>query len=216
MTITHARQDYIKTIWNLEQIDRQAKMKVVADALLVKPPTVLAMFKQLARIGLISYNKKSGAKLTSGGREEAERLIRKHRLIETFLKTVLKVEEPLLHNEAEQLEHVISDQLIMKIDEYLNYPSIDPHGSIIPLSSDDDIQYELSEMQPGIHFKVLQVPMSGKENKYCTDNHFLPGSRWKIKKIGPGGESFLVTNDDNYLAVSDHLAEKIKVTICRE
>ena len=191
-------------------------MKLVADTLLVKPPTVLTMFRQLSRMGLISYDKYEGAKLTSTGCGEAEQLIRKHRLIETFLRTVLKIEEPLLHDEAEKLEHVISEKLIMKIDEYLNYPSTDPHGSIIPLSSDGDIQYSLIEIEPDIAFSVKQIPMSGKEKNYCTDNEFLPGSEWKIENVGPKSESFLVTNNVVYLAISDHLAEKIRVSIVRE
>jgi DtxR family Mn-dependent transcriptional regulator len=216
LNLSRTQQDYIKVIWNLNQIEEKAKMKVVADTLFVKPPTVLAMFRQLSRMELISYDKYQGAKLTAAGHEEAEQLIRKHRLIETFLRTVLKIEEPLLHDEAEKLEHVMSDQLIMKIDEYLNYPSTDPHGSIIPLSRDGDIQYALNEVEPNILFKIIQIPMSGKEKNYCTDNNFLPGSEWKIKNVGPKSESFLVTNTKVYLAISDHLAEKIRVTIIRD
>jgi Mn-dependent DtxR family transcriptional regulator len=209
------QQDYIKAIWNLEQVGIQAKVSVVADQLSVKPPTVLAMYRQLLRLGLIIYDKRIGANLTNRGRDEAQQLIRKHRLIETFLNQVLNVEEPLLHNEAEKLEHVISDQLIMKIDEYLNYPRTDPHGAIIPLYRTDDLQYLLKEIEEDIPFKILQVPMSGKEKNYCSENDFLPGSRWHIKKISPRGESFLVTDGTNYLAISDHLAEKIRVAVIR-
>ena len=216
MSLSRTQQDYIKTIWNLDQMGEKAKMKTVADILKVKPPTVLTMFRQLLKFEIISYNKRDGARLTASGLREAEQLIRKHRLIETFLRTVLKIEEPLLHNEAEKLEHVISDQLIMKIDEFLNYPIRDPHGSIIPLSAEDEIQYSLSEMEPEIPFKVVQIPMQGKEKNYCSENTFLPGSTWQIKKVGPKKESFLVTNNDVYLAISDHLAEKIRVTIVRD
>ena len=138
----------------MDQVGEKAKMKIVADRLFVKPPTVLAMFKQLLKFGLISYDKYDGAKLTHTGLREAEELIRKHRLIETFLRTVLKIEEPLVHNEAEKLEHVISDQLIMKIDEFLNYPNIDPHGSIIPLSNAGEIKYADYRRKPdSIHQK---------------------------------------------------------------
>jgi len=216
LSLSRTQQDYIKVIWNLDQLEKKARMKVVADMLLVKPPTVLAMFRQLTKLGLISYDKREGAKLTVSGRGEAEQLIRKHRLIETFLRRVLEIEEPLIHDEAEKLEHVMSDQLIMKIDEYLNYPSMDPHGSIIPLARVGDIQYALHEVEPDIPFKVIQIPMAGKEKNYCTDNAFLPGSEWKIKNVGPKNESFLVTNNDVYLAISDHLAEKIRVTIMRD
>ena len=216
MKISRAQQDYIKTIWNLEQEQKRAGMTIVAEVLCVKPPTVLAMFHQLSRRALIHYDKREGAVLTSYGRVEAERLIRKHRLIETFLNRVLKIEEPLLHDEAEKLEHVISDQLIMKIDEYLKYPRTDPHGSIIPLSGTDEIQYVLVEIEEGIPFKVVQIPMAGKEKVYCSDHDFFPGSRWEIKKASPGGDSFLVTNGENYLALSRHLAQKIKVTVLRD
>ena len=216
MEISRTQQDYIKTIWNLEQERQRAGMTIVAEVLCVKPPTVLAMFRQLSRLGLIHYDKREGAILTSYGRVEAERLVRKHRLIETFLNRVLKIKEPLLHDEAERLEHVISDQLIMIIDEYLKYPRTDPHGSIIPLSGTDEIQYVLNEIEEGIPFKVVQIPMVGKEKVYCSDHDFLPGSRWEIKKASPGGDSFLVTNGTNYLAFSSHLAQKIKVSVLQD
>ena len=104
----------------------------------------------------------------------------------------------------------------MKIDEFLNYPITDPHGSIIPLARSDTLQYSLHEMEKNIPFKVIQVPMSGKENTYCADNGFLPGTTWQVDKIGPQNESFLLCNGDNYLAISDHLADKIKVEILRD
>ena len=93
MSLSRTQQDYIKVIWNLDQVQKKAKIKIVADTLFVKSPTVLTMFRQLAKLGLISYNKREGAKLTIAGREEAEQLIRKHRLIETFFRSVLKIED---------------------------------------------------------------------------------------------------------------------------
>ncbi len=216
MEISRTQQDYIKTIWTLEQDHRRAKMTRVAEILSLKPPTVLAMFRQLSRLALIYYDKRNGAILTKTGRIEAERLIRKHRLIETFLNQVLNIEEPLLHDEAEKLEHVISDQLIMIIDEYLEYPRTDPHGSIIPLSGTDEILYALNDIEEGILFKVVQIPMTGKEKSYCSDNDFLPGSRWEIKRTGPDGDSFLITNGENYLAFSNQFARKIKVTVLKD
>jgi DtxR family Mn-dependent transcriptional regulator len=215
-SISRAQQDYIKAIWKFEQSAQPAKMSTVADILGVKPPTVLAMFRQLDRRNLIDYDKQCGAVLTERGRREAENLIRKHRLIETFLNRVLKIEEPLLHDEAEKLEHVMSDQLIMKIDKYLNYPRFDRHGSIIPLSGTGDIKYLLSEIEESIPFTVIKIPMSGDEKKYCSDHNFLPGSDWRIKTISPGNDSFLVTNGKHYFALSDHLAQKITVTVVRK
>jgi len=216
MNISRTQQDYIKVIWNLEQEQQRAKMTTVAEILSLKPPTVLAMFRQLSRLTLIYYDKRTGAILTNLGRIEAEHLIRKHRLIETFLKKVLNVEEPLLHDEAEKLEHVISDQLIMIIDAYLDYPQTDPHGSIIPLSGIDEILYSLNDIEEGIHFKVVHVPMTGKEKEYCLNNKFLPGSKWAIKTTSPDGGSFLITNGVRYLALSSQLAQKIQVTVLKD
>jgi DtxR family Mn-dependent transcriptional regulator len=216
MVISRTQQDYIKVIWNLEQDQQLAKMTTVAEILSLKPPTVLAMFRQLSRLALISYDKQQGAILTNSGRIEAERLIRKHRLIETFLNKVLHVEEPLLHNEAEKLEHVISDQLIMVIDEFLDYPRIDPHGSIIPLSGIDEILYPLDDIEEGIPFKIVQIPMTGKEKAYCSKNKLIPDTKWKIENKGPDGESFLLTNGKDYLALSGQFAKKIIVSVLKD
>ena len=214
--ISRAQQDYIKIIWNLEQNTQAARMSRVADLIGVKPPTVLAMFRQLSRLQLINYDKRIGAVLTEKGRREAEDLIRKHRLIETFLSQVLSIEKPLLHDEAEKLEHVMSDQLIMKIDAYLNYPRIDPFGSIIPLSGTNELKYTLAEIKENIRFRIIKIPMSGDEKKYCSDHNFLPGSDWKIKTVSPASDSFLVTDGKLYFALSDHLAKKVKVSVIRK
>jgi DtxR family Mn-dependent transcriptional regulator len=216
MKVSNTQQDYLKVIWNFEQAGQTPKIKFIADALNVRPPTVLSMLRQLVRIGLITYDRRRGAHLTEKGKLEAESLIRKHRLIETFLQKVLKIEKPLLHDEAEKLEHVMSDQLIMKIDEYLEYPSMDPHGSVIPLSKPNDIPYYLNEMELNIQFKIISIPMYGEEKEFCSKNNILPASKWSISQIGPQGESLLVTNGAHYVAISDHLAEKIKVTIERD
>jgi DtxR family Mn-dependent transcriptional regulator len=215
MELSRTQQDYLKAVWNIERLGYAAKIKMVAEALNVKPPSVSSMFRMLNRQRLIAYDKKNGASLTQTGRLEAEHLIRKHRLIETFLQQVLQIEEPLLHDEAEKLEHVMSDKLIMRIDEYLNYPRYDPHGSIIPLSESGVLLYSLCEIEPEINFRVSHIPMTGPEHVFCSENAFIPGSQWKIIQIGPQEESFLVSNGTDYLAISDHMAEKIRVTIVR-
>ena len=109
MALSAVQEDYIKIIWNFEQKNEISRPSSVAEVLQVKPPTVISMFRQLERLQLISYDKKSGALLTTKGRHRAEKLVRKHRLLETFLDRVLEVEDPILHDEAEKLEHVISD-----------------------------------------------------------------------------------------------------------
>jgi len=171
------------------------------------------MIRLLEGMDLVTYNKQTGACLTSSGKREAEKIIRSHRLIETFLKEVFKLEEPLLHNEAEKLEHSISDHLIGKIDEYLGYPSTDPHGSKIPVPNQNRRTCKLVELEQNIEFNIYRIPSTNLEKDFCQKNGFITGSSWTIKQIGPNKESFLVTDGQNYLALSALLAKEILVDI---
>ena len=213
MSLSYTQQDYIKTIWKLEENFQTPKMKLIAEEVGVKPPTVSAMIRQLEGMDLITYSKQTGACLTASGKREAEKIIRSHRLIETFLKEVLKLEEPLLHSEAEKLEHAISDHLIGKIDEYLGYPSTDPHGSKIPVPDQSRITCKLDEIEKNIEFNIYKIPSTDKEEAFCQQNGFITGSSWTIKQISPDKESFLVTDGRNYLALSALLAKEILVDI---
>ncbi len=217
MNLTHRQYKYLKLIWHLEARYGRARIKQIALELNVKPPTVLTMFRQLQQLKYIIYDRMNGARLTKAGKDEAENLIRKHRLIESFLRQVLNIDEPLLHEEAERLDLVMSDRLIMRIDDFLGYPRTDPHGSIIPPASGKEKDYSLTEMETDVRFKVVKVPMRGREGDFCHMNGFLPGTTWKISQIGPGGESYLIENNtQNFLAVSDHLAEKIRVSLIKK
>ena len=213
MILSAVQEDYIKIIWNLQQNQIMSRPKSVAELLKVKPPTVLSMFKQLEKLNLIQYNKKDGALLTSKGKIRAEKLVRKHRLLETFLDKVLNIEDPVLHDEAEKLEHVISDQLAVYIDRYLGFPKIDPHGEIIPQMTANQKLVKLSELESNIEFQVSQIPLNGQYGEYCLKNNLIPGSRWIIENFGPGRESYLVSDGTNYLSISKDFAEKIEVTL---
>ncbi len=211
MTLSHTQQDYIKTIWRIEKKDQFAKMKLIAEQVGVKPPTVSAMIRQLENMALITYTKKTGASLTKDGKREAERIIRNHRLIETFLKKVLNLEEPLLHSEAEKLEHVISDHVIARIDEYLGYPSTDPHGSVIPIPGEMPVTCPMDDIGIDSEFRIVRLPKPEKEKKFCQKNGFVPGSFWKIQQVSPDHESYLVSNGKDYLALSALLARTTMV-----
>jgi len=217
MKLTHRQYKYLKIIWHLEARYGRARIKQIASELKVKPPTVLTMFRQLQQVKYIVYDRINGARLTKAGKEEAENLIRKHRLIESFLRHVLKMDEYLLHEEADRLDLAMSDRLIMKIDDFLGHPRTDPHGSIIPPARGAEKEYTLTDMEINVRFKVVKVPMRGGEGDFCHINGFLPGTTWKISQIGPGGESYLIQNNtQNFLAVSDHLAEKIRVSLVND
>jgi DtxR family Mn-dependent transcriptional regulator len=104
----------------------------LADALGVTPGTITTMVKSMAARGLVEHQPREGVRLTPEGRALALAVVRKHRLIETFLVQVLKMDWKEVHEEAEALEHAISDRVLLRIDAILDHPAADPHGDPIP------------------------------------------------------------------------------------
>jgi DtxR family Mn-dependent transcriptional regulator len=126
-------EDYLKSILLEEQgtPDRVATGRI-ATRLGLSPGTVTAMIKALAEGGLVSYEPYSGVRLTPSGRQLATHVLRRHRLLELFLVEVLGLDWSEVHEEAEHLEHAVSERLIERMDEMLGYPAVDPHGDPIP------------------------------------------------------------------------------------
>ena len=128
-------ENYLKQIYLEQQeapTDDLVPMGRLAAAMGVVPGTATAMVKALADSGLVEYEPRGGARLTRGGEQLALHVLRRHRLVELFLVKVLGLDWSEVHDEAEELEHAISDKVLAKIDEFLNYPSVDPHGDPIP------------------------------------------------------------------------------------
>lgn len=127
-------EDYIKHIYLLAEQTAGADVSMgsVADALKVVPGTATTMVKTLADAGLVNYAPRVGVSLTAPGRKLALHVLRRHRLIEQFLVEVLGFDWSEVHDEAEHLEHVVSDLLLERIDRYLGHPTVDPHGDPIP------------------------------------------------------------------------------------
>jgi len=107
-------------------------MKMLADTMEVSPGTATSMAKHLATLGLVDYQPRQGVILSAAGRSLAIRIVRRHRLIETFLEQVLNYDWSEVHTDAEELEHVVSDRFVERIEALLGYPEFDPHGDPIP------------------------------------------------------------------------------------
>ena len=131
---TSTVEDYLKAILLEEHEGAGPPVSPgrIASALSVAPGTVTAMLKTLAASGLITYEPYTGAGLTDAGRELAMHVLRRHRLIELFLVQVMGMDWSEVHDDAERLEHAVSDLLIARIDEMLGHPAVDPHGDPIP------------------------------------------------------------------------------------
>ncbi|MFT4203642.1 MAG: metal-dependent transcriptional regulator [Chitinophagaceae bacterium] len=133
LSLSHTEENYLKVIYVLE---RETSGKIpnlsIAEKLDINPATVTEMLKKLQEKKLIDYNRIAGASLSKQGNLHALRIIRKHRLWETFLEEKLHFNWDEVHDIAEQLEHIDSDKLVDKLDEHLGFPKFDPHGDPIP------------------------------------------------------------------------------------
>ena len=127
-------ENYIKVIYQLavDSGDGSAATGKIADSLGVSPGTVTSMLKTLSDIRLATYTPYEGVKLTDSGKSLALKMLRRHRLIELFLVQSLGMPWDEVHEEAENMEHAVSDQLISRLEKYLGYPQVDPHGDPIP------------------------------------------------------------------------------------
>ena len=130
---TANREDYLRGIFLLEEEKGKIKSIDLANYLHVTKPSVSEMVKELNREGLVSYKKYSKLRFTPKGRKIARKLTSKHRLIELFLKNILKINSKNLHDEAHRLEHSFSDESIAKLRKILGNPKKDPHGKPIPI-----------------------------------------------------------------------------------
>jgi DtxR family Mn-dependent transcriptional regulator len=132
-------EDYLKQIYLEQQRAPQTlvSMGKLASSMDVVPGTATSMIKTLADSGLVSYEPRSGVRLTPGGQQLALHVLRRHRLVELFLVKVLRLDWSEVHDEAEELEHAISDKVLERIDALLGHPAVDPHGDPIPTAGGD-------------------------------------------------------------------------------
>jgi DtxR family Mn-dependent transcriptional regulator len=132
----------------------------LAQALGVSPGTVTGMLKTLSEASLVTYTPYEGVHLSESGRRLAIKIIRRHRLLELFLAETLKLSWDEVHEEAEHMEHAASERLIDRIDEYLGYPAVDPHGDPIPRADGSLAETEgipLARCRPGQRFRIARV-----------------------------------------------------------
>jgi DtxR family Mn-dependent transcriptional regulator len=130
--LTESQEDYLKQIFLLEENGDSVSTKAISECLDVRPPSVTGMIQRLAQLGLVEHRPYRGARLTQRGRQVALEILRHHRLLETYLSQVLGYGWDEVHEEAERLEHVISERFEERIAEALGHPTHDPHGDPIP------------------------------------------------------------------------------------
>lgn len=211
-------ENYVKTIFQIcsGQSGQPAATGQLAAALNVSPGTVTSMLKTLSESGLATYTPYEGVRLTPAGNALALRVMRRHRLIELFLAQTLSLTWDEVHEEAEHMEHAVSDRLVDRIDVYLGYPQVDPHGDPIPRadgSLETPASRTLAECQVGYQFRLARVVDQSPEFlRFLTESGLTLGTLGSVlaNRVEAGIVTVLV--DGQQTSLGREAAEKIFVT----
>lgn len=165
-------ENYLKNIYKIQTEEGRVTTNSLSARLQISPASVSEMVRKLSEEGHVRHRPYKGVELTEKGRARALQIIRRHRLWELFLVEVLKYDWDEIDEEAERLEHMMSERLERRIDQILGYPSHDPHGHAIPTSEGTVVEYDhtlLSGAEPGATVVVRQVNDASAEIlKYAT------------------------------------------------
>lgn len=210
-------QDYLKQIWTAQEwSDVKVTTKSLADALGVSASTASEAIRKLADQGLVDHEKYGAVTLTDDGRAAATAMVRRHRLLETFLVSELGYGWDEVHDEAEVLEHAVSERFLARLDERLGYPDRDPHGDPIP-QPDGTIPTPdaclLSELAAGQSGTVARISDSDPEMlRYFQEVGIAPDARIEVVELRKFLGTVAVTVDDGApLDLGDVAAQAIWV-----
>lgn len=211
-------EDYLKAIYSLSEAGDAASTSAIAETLDIQPASVTGMVKRLADSGLLEYLPYRGVRLTKPGVREALRVVRRHRILETYLCERLGFSWDDVHGEAERLEHAASDQLIEKMAAALEFPRHDPHGAPIPTSSghiEDTNLLTLADAQPGERLRIRAVrDEDSADLRSMAVEGLVPGARVIVTESQAVTGSVQLTlrgTDDRLRSVEDELAQQIYV-----
>ena len=207
--------DYLKVIWELSEFGA-ASTTDVAARLSVAPASVTKMLGRLQEMGLVRYERYHGASLTEKGRTEALRLVRRHRLIETFLLEHLGYPWQDVHEEAERLEHAVSDNFTERLAKLLGHPDQDPHGDPIPTADgtlEPENSHPLNEAGVGDRVRISRVNHEeALALTYLGERGIVPGRSFEIKEVRAlDGVVTVEDEDGRSYSLGESLADSILV-----
>lgn len=213
---TESKEDFLVAVYRLTREGSYARTKDIAVSLGVSLPTVSERIVRLAEQGYLDHQWRHGVLLTEKGHLFALNILRKHRLIETFLVNVLKFPIDEVNDEACRLEHAVSDRFIQAVDALLGYPKIDPHGHPIPSEEGTVAVFEfqaLVDVLPGKTVIVKQVSDRDRDQlHYLHELGIVPGARITILEIAPFDGPMSLEINSKTVAISQAIARKVDVT----
>jgi DtxR family Mn-dependent transcriptional regulator len=182
--LTRSTEDYLKAIYMLQEHGGPAQTSAIAERLDIAPPSVSGMVKRLSDSGLIEHAPYRGVQLTRAGRRAALRMVRRHRILETYLTSKLGYDWDSVHEEAERLEHAVSDELIERMAMALGNPGYDPHGAPIPTKDGiiETIEYvALAEVPTGSVAELREVSDEDPEMlRFLATLGLRPGTTFDV------------------------------------
>jgi DtxR family Mn-dependent transcriptional regulator len=214
--LSDVMEDYLKAIYELQDdAGPPVSTSQVADYLDVTPPTATSMLEKLADRGFVDREKYKGVELTEEGETVALEVLRHHRLLESYLTEHLDYDWSEVHDEADVLEHHISEEFEQRVAEVLNDPAVDPHGDPIP---DEDLAPPecddatcLSTIAVGETVEVVRVrDKDDEELRYLEDAGIAPGTVLRVTEVAPIGMIEVVVGDETE-HLPDRIAEMIRV-----
>jgi len=216
--MTLSEEDYIKTIYHLGKGENTiVSTNAIAEQMDTKPSSVTDMVKKLSDKGVLNYRKYKGVSLTEYGQKVALSLVRKHRLWEVFLVNELDFSWDEVHEVAEQLEHIKSEQLIDRLDKHLGYPRVDPHGDPIP-SKKGEFKKSMKKILSEVAIGTTGICVGVKDSsaaflKFLDKNTIALGDAITVvdKEEFDGSLHIQIKNKD--IHISDRIATNLYVTI---
>jgi DtxR family Mn-dependent transcriptional regulator len=214
-------ENYLKAIYlgqtQLPVGQRLLPMGQLASSLRVAPGTATTMVKALAESGLVDYEPYSGVCLSAAGEKLAAMVLRRHRLIELFLVRVMGLGWDEVHEDAEQLEHVVSERLIERIDEMLGRPEVDPHGDPIPTADGHVPRHEFETLLTcPIHQQVIVTRVTDQDAaslRFIEQHRLMPGEAIEVEARDEVSDSVrLKGRADQRITIGMRAASKVRVS----
>jgi DtxR family Mn-dependent transcriptional regulator len=209
-------EDYLKTIYNLSPDAKIVSTSQIAEQMECAPASVTNMLQKLSSLRLVEYRPYRGVRLTSAGKKIALEVVRHHRLIELYLSEMLGYSWDRVHDEADRLEHVISEEMESRMDEALGFPERDPHGDPIPTREGKIHTAPVSSLWDtpagGEEVKVVRVSDRNPEVlRYLAEIGIYPKIRVRVIKKAPFNGPVSVAIGDHVHDLSEELAIQIYV-----
>ena len=215
--LTQSMENYLKAIFEILEREERASTSCIAERMDLAAPSVTAMVKKLAELRLVTHEPYQGVRLTRAGEMAAAEVVRHHRLIEKYLAEALGVPWDRVHDEAEKLEHVISEDLEDRIDGALGFPTVDPHGAPIP-ARDGTVRRAtarpLVDVTEGESVVIVEVDDKDPALlRYLGERRLYPGTGVDVIRIEPFGGSLVVRVDKHEFSIGRDAAADVRVTV---